>query len=255
MISRFKKSLYPVLGVVLVGLGWLWLSQIYPPAIIPRINDVYASLVSIIKADRFLLDLGSTMVRVGGSFIISLIIGVAFGIIAGIMPSFFETLHPVMVMAESAPPMAWLVIAILFFGMGHGPSLLVGLSAAIPIFFFHVALAMKGIDRGLIEMARSFGVPEHRIFLSIYFPGVLLSVVGASSSSMSIIWRVVIMAEAFTTAKGLGPQLWGSYLYSESNVVYSYILLIVLLGFGLEYLFIRPAAEYIKKKLRVDCSV
>ncbi|MBN2860812.1 MAG: ABC transporter permease subunit [Sphaerochaetaceae bacterium] len=247
-----KNILYVSMGVLSVFLGWILLSLLYPPAIIPPLIRVFSAFVDIIGDERFISDLGSTLLRVWVSFFFSLIIGVALGLLAGVLFPVSETLHPIMIMSESAPPMAWLVIAILLFGMGHGPSFLVGLSAAVPIFYFNTVIAVKGLDTTLIEMASSFNVSKKRIFRSIYVPGILMSVIGASSSSLSVIWRVVIMAEAFTTARGLGPQLWGSYLYSESEVVYGYILIIVFLGFSLEYGLIKPSARFIKRKLRVD---
>jgi NitT/TauT family transport system permease protein len=247
-----RNVLYIAVGVLLVFLGWVLLSRIYPPAIIPRLDQVFSALFEIVGRERFFSDLGATLFRVGVSFFISLFSGVVLGLIAGVWFPFSETVHPVMIMSESSPPMAWLVIAILLFGMGHGPSFLVGLSAAVPIFYFNTVIAVKGLDRGLIEMAVSFKVSRWGIFRSIYLPGILMSVIGSSSSSLSVIWRVVIMAEAFTTARGLGPQLWGSYLYSDSDVVYGYIFIIVFLGFGLEYGLIKPSARFIKKRLRVD---
>lgn len=247
-----KNSMFVILGVVSVFLGWILLSLHYPPAIIPPLERVFAAFADIIGDERFIGDLGSTLFRVWVSFFISLFVGVILGLIAGIWFPFSETVHPIMIMSESAPPMAWLVIAILLFGMGHGPAFLVGLSAAVPIFYFNTAVAVKSLDTGLIEMASSFKVSKWRIFRSIYVPGILMSVIGSSSSSLSVIWRVVIMAEAFTTARGLGPQLWGSYLYSDSEVVYGYILIIVFLGFSLEYGLIKPSARLIKRRLRVD---
>jgi ABC-type nitrate/sulfonate/bicarbonate transport system permease component len=246
-----RTTVYSITGVALVFFIWILLTRIYPPAIIPPLGDIFQSLGGILGDDRFFYDLSGTMLRVAGSFFIALMAGILAGIVAGVWTPMAETLHPIMVMAESAPPMAWLVMAILLFGMGHGPALLVGLSAAIPIFFFNTVVAVRSLDGHLIEMAHSFNVSRRGIFRSIYLPGILLSVIGASSSSLSIIWRVVIMAEAFTTARGLGPQLWGSYLYGDSAIVYAYILIIVFLGFTLEFGLIKPAAGLIKKKLRV----
>jgi NitT/TauT family transport system permease protein len=209
-------------------------------------------MVVIARDERFPADLGSTLFRVAGSFLIAMVSGVGLGILAGVRKSVAETLHPVMVMAESAPPMAWLVLAILLFGMGHGPSFVVGLSAATPIFFFTTVPAVTGIDRRLIEMAHAYRVPRGAVLRSVYVPGILLEVVGASSSSLSVVWRVVIMAEAFTTAGGLGPQLWGSYLYADADVVYAYIAIIVGFGFLLEYGLVRPATVFIKRRLRIE---
>ncbi|MDP8305620.1 MAG: ABC transporter permease subunit [Candidatus Chlorobium antarcticum] len=221
------------------------LSRFYPPAIIPPVERIGSALQGIVQSDVFFADLFATLFRVIWSFIASLVIGVGLGLAAGVRKAFLGVLHPVMVLAESAPPVAWLVVAILLFGMGHAPSMLVGMSAAIPIFFFNTVSAVKSLDRNLLEMAGSYQVPWIRVFFSVYMPGILLHAVSASSSSLSVIWRVVIMAEAFTSARGFGPQLWGAYLYSDAEVVYAYIALIVMLGFILEFGLIKPVSGWL----------
>ncbi|WP_194185831.1 ABC transporter permease [Prosthecochloris ethylica] len=241
-----------LLGIFGIVALWFVLCAIYPPAIIPPPRSVALALRDVVADGFFLADLHATFWRVVGSFLVSLLIGTVLGILAGLRKDLLDTLHPVMVLAESAPPVAWLVIAILLFGMGSAPSFMVGLSAAVPIFFFNTVSAVKGLDRDLIEMAVAYRVGRFRLFGSVYLPGILLSSVAASSSSLSVIWRVVIMAEAFTAARGFGPRLWGAYLYSEANVVYAYIVLIVLLGFTLEYGLIRPGVNWLQTKLRIE---
>jgi NitT/TauT family transport system permease protein len=236
--------MYTFAGVAGIIAFWMVLGMFYPPAIIPPPERIGTALAGIMQAESFRADLAATLFRVIGCFVASFLVGLCLGFIAGVRRSVFDLLHPVMVLAESAPPVAWLVVAILLFGMGHAPSLLVGMSAAIPIFFFNTVSAVKGLDRNLLEMAFFYRVPKRRVFLSVYLPGILLHAVSASSSSLSIIWRVVIMAEAFTTASGIGPKLWGAYLYSDAEVVYAYIVLIVMLGFLLEFGVIKPISGW-----------
>ncbi|ANT64739.1 MULTISPECIES: ABC transporter permease [Prosthecochloris] len=247
-----RSFLFAVLGISGIYVGWQFLCVVYPPAIIPSSGSVGGALWEILRDGDFSADLAATLWRVTGSFMLSLLIGTGLGILAGVQRDVLATLHPVMVMAESAPPVAWLVVAILLFGMGSAPSFMVGLSAAVPIFFFNTVSAVRGLDRQLIEMARAYKVRGFRLFSSVYLPGIVLSSVAASSASLSVIWRVIIMAEAFTSAQGFGPRLWGAYLYAEADVVYAYIVLIVCLGFGLEYGVIRPGSNWLKVKLRMN---
>jgi ABC-type nitrate/sulfonate/bicarbonate transport system permease component len=249
---RWRGCCSTLLGIGIVALVWVHLSAIYPPGIVPPMRQIASAVITVVSADRFAEDLQNTLLRVAGSFLVSLVVGVALGIVAGLRKAIADTLHPMMVIAESAPPMAWLVLAILFFGMGHGPSFIVGLSAAVPIFFFHTVPAVGGLDRRLVEMAAAYDVPRRFVLRSVYLPGILLGVVGASSSSLSVVWRVVIMAEAFTTGQGLGPQLWGSYLYADTGIVFAYIAVIIGCGFLLEYGLIRPGTAYVRRRLRID---
>lgn len=247
-----RSLLFSLLGISGIVALWFVLCLFYPPAIIPPPLSVVDALGDVVTDGYFMADLQATLWRVVGSFVTSLLVGTILGILAGLRKELLDALHPIMVLAESAPPVAWLVIAILLFGMGSAPSFMVGLSAAVPIFFFNTVSAVKSLDRDLIEMAVTYKVRKTKLFGSVYLPGILLSSVAASSASLSVIWRVIIMAEAFTAARGFGPKLWGAYLYSEADVVYAYIVLIVLLGFALEYGAIRPGVNWLKTKLRME---
>ncbi|HED30910.1 MAG TPA: ABC transporter permease subunit [Prosthecochloris aestuarii] len=247
-----RSLFFSLLGISGVVVLWFVLCAVYPPAIIPPPRSVFHALGDVVADGYFMADLQVTLWRVVGSFAASLVVGTILGILAGLRKELLDMLHPVMVLAESAPPVAWLVIAILLFGMGSAPSFMVGLSAAVPIFFFNTVSAVKGLDRDLIEMAVAYKVRRSKLFVSVYLPGILMSSIAASSASLSVIWRVIIMAEAFTAARGFGPRLWGAYLYSDADVVYAYIVLIVLLGFSLEYGVIRPGVNMLKSKLRIE---
>jgi len=134
LVKVLPGLLYPLVGWIGIVVGWMVLSRFYPPAIIPPVERIGSALQGIVQSDVFFADLFATLFRVIWSFIASLVIGVGLGLAAGVRKAFLGVLHPVMVLAESAPPVAWLVVAILLFGMGHAPSMLVGMSAAIPIF-------------------------------------------------------------------------------------------------------------------------
>jgi len=244
LVKVLPGLLYPLVGWIGIVVGWMVLSRFYPPAIIPPVERIGSALQGIVQSDVFFADLFATLFRVIWSFIASLVIGVGLGLAAGVRKAFLGVLHPVMVLAEV---LRRLPGSLLQFFVRNGPCAFdaCGYVCRHPDFFFNTVSAVKSLDRNLLEMAGSYQVPWIRVFFSVYMPGILLHAVSASSSSLSVIWRVVIMAEAFTSARGFGPQLWGAYLYSDAEVVYAYIALIVMLGFILEFGLIKPVSGWL----------
>ncbi|OIQ70606.1 putative aliphatic sulfonates transport permease protein SsuC [mine drainage metagenome] len=217
--------------------------------ILPLPLDVVRAL-GIGAADGTLLrDSLVTLGNVLMSFAIALLGGVALALAAMRSRVLTDFLHPLMVMLESAPTIAWLVLAILWLGLGAGPSIAVGISMTLPLLYLSTLHALQQEDQGIMEMAQVFGVSRMRRLLRIVFPSLALTLAGTASGALSVAWRGVIMAEAFSSTHGLGPLLWGSYLYGEITQVYADILWIVLLGLLLEYAFIHPVRLWILSRL------
>lgn len=240
----------PLIGAAgLFGLWWL-LALGVSPAILPPPWPVLQQLWTDLGTARLWADTGITLVNVLASFLIALAGGVGLGLLAARLGWLERALHPLMVVIESAPTIAWLVLAILWLGLGAGPSILVGVSMALPLIFIATAHGLKQIDAGLLDMARIYRLSPWTRLTRLLLPSLALTLSGAASGALSVAWRGVIMAEAFSASEGLGPALWGGYLYGEIVPVYAIILWIILLGLLLEYLVIHPARRAIHARLQ-----
>ncbi|MGD9708964.1 MAG: ABC transporter permease [Halothiobacillaceae bacterium] len=243
--------LRPLLGAAaLFGLWWL-VALGMSPAILPPPAPVLQQLWSDLGTARLWADTGITLINVLASFLIALALGVALGLLAARLAWLERALHPFMVVIESAPTIAWLVLAILWLGLGAGPAILVGVSMALPLIFISTVHGLKQIDTGLLDMARIFRLSPWTRLTRLLLPSLALTLAGAASGALSVAWRGVIMAEAFSATEGLGPALWGGYLYGEIVPVYATILWIILLGLLLEYLVIHPVRRAVHAQLHL----
>lgn len=237
-----------VTTLFLLGL-WQLAAQTLSTGVLPPLWEVLKALQADLGEGRIWRDSFITLGNVLVSFVIALAGGLVMGLAAFRLHALGDLLHPLMVMVESAPTIAWLVLAILWLGLGQGPSILVGVSMALPLIFIATLHALQQIDSDLLDMARVFHIGLRKRLLQIVLPSLALTLAGAASGTLSVAWRGVIMAEAFSSSSGLGPTLWGSYLYGEIAQVYASILWIVLLGLLLDYAFIHPVRLWILSRL------
>ncbi|MDD4888066.1 MAG: ABC transporter permease subunit [Thiomonas sp.] len=237
-----------VAALLLLGL-WQLGSQTLSPGVLPPPAAVLKALLISLGESRIWRDSFITLGNVLVSFLIALFGGLLLGLAAFRVRALADLLHPLMVTVESAPTIAWLVLAILWLGLGQGPSILVGVSMALPLIFIATLHALQQIDNDLLDMARVFHIGLRKRMLRIILPSLALTLAGAASGTLSVAWRGVIMAEAFSSSSGLGPYLWGSYLYGEITQVYASILWIVLLGLLIEYAFIHPVRLWLLSRL------
>jgi len=242
---------YRILGIALFVLIWEVLSFVYPPAIVPGIERVVSALAEVLRQPGIWRDAGDTFLRVLLGTLLSVGIGIFFGIWSTLDARVREAVYPIFVTFEMVPPMAWIVLAILWFRLGHMPSIVVAVATAVPIVFFNLTEGAKQINWRLIEMAESFRVPLRDRIFTLYFPSLLPALLAAASGGLSMNWRVVVMAEALSAYTGLGQKLWGEYLYGSGVNVYAYILLLVLLGLTLDYGLIGLFRSWIMRRYRL----
>lgn len=252
--KRFASSQFwaPVTGIAALLLVWQLASGWLSAAILPPPADVASRLLKDLGNSTIWRDTGITLFNVLASFLLSLIGGVLLGLLATKADFLDRALHPLVVIIESAPTIAWLVLAILWLGQGGGPPILVGVSMALPLVFIATSHGLRQIDSGLLDMARVYRLSAWTRLRRILLLSLALTLAGTASAALSVGWRGVIMAEAFSASQGLGPSLWGSYLYGEINAVYAIILWIIFLGLALEYGLIHPARRLIERRLRHD---
>ncbi|WP_372986030.1 ABC transporter permease [Marinobacter sp.] len=243
------RLLTPFAGMTLLVIGWWLLARQIPESILPGPGPVLNHLVSALSRATLWRDTAVTLTNVTASFVIAMTGGTLLGLWAASSPLVERLLHPVIVIVEAAPTIAWLVLAILWLGLGAGPPILVGVSMALPLIVIATSHGLRQIDAGLMDMAHVYGLSRWIRLTRILLPSLALTLAGAASGALSVAWRGIIMAEAFSASQGLGPSLWGSYLYGEINDVYAVILWIIVLGLALEYLLVHPARQLIRRRL------
>jgi ABC-type nitrate/sulfonate/bicarbonate transport system permease component len=231
---------------------WQLASAVVPVYILPPPADVLDRLwMEILERDIW-IDSLITMRTLLAGFVLSLAGGVTLGVLAFNFPVVEKIMHPTTVFIESAPTIAWLVLAILWLGLGSGPPVLVGVSMALPLFYLNTITSLQQLERGYFEMAQVYDLSRWKKLTSLILPSLAISLVGTASGALSVAWRGIIMAEAFSSSDGLGPLLWGEYLYGNINKVYALILWIVALGLGMEYLLIHPLRRIVTRRLGGD---
>ena len=108
-------------------------------------------------------------------------------------------------------------------------SVLVAIGVAFPIYLntFH---GIRTVDRGLVEMARVYGLPPGALFLRIVLPGALPSILVGLRYALGIMWLTLIVAETISASSGLGYMAMQAREFLLIDVVVLSILIYALLG-------------------------
>lgn len=138
--------------------------------------------------DNLVLTLGRVLFGVG----IASCIGCSLGFLMGSSPLALKLIDPILNPLRQVPVMAWIPLAIVWFGLGEGPTIfLIALVSTFPVLLSTVA-GVHGIDRNLYNAARSLGARPSSIVFKITIPGALPDILTGLRVAISAGWMSVI---------------------------------------------------------------
>jgi len=236
-ISTTARNLW--LGTVaLAGVAILWhiaALRVGLPVILPGPSAVFSRLATMICEPNFWCHVGATLLRGLAGFLLSLAVGTAVGLVAGIFPTLEALFRPLIVVLRSTPSMAFIVLALIWF-KGDWVTLFVIFLVVFPIIAQNVIEGVRNIDRELLEMVTVFHVGKLRRLTVLYLPSVASYLAAGIAAGLGITWKVLIAAEVFAYPRtGIGTQMDTARVYLETDKVFAWSLVVITIGLCFDY--------------------
>ncbi|NAH75974.1 aliphatic sulfonate ABC transporter permease SsuC, partial [Escherichia coli] len=161
---------------------------------------------------------------IGGS------LGLILGLISGLSHWGERLLDTSIQMLRNVPHLALIPLVILWFGIDESAKIfLVALGTLFPI-YINTWHGIRNIDRGLVEMARSYGLSGIPLFIHVILPGALPSIMVGVRFALGLMWLTLIVAETISANSGIGYLAMNAREFLQTDVVVVAIILYALLG-------------------------
>lgn len=219
--------------------AWAGLAGDAGPIVSPL--DVWSggrSLVSTGMPPGHLLPahVGYSLGRVLIGFGSAVAIGVPLGIASAASPAVRRLVRPLLGVLRPIPPLAWVPLAIGWFGIGlRAAGFIIFLGAVFPIVVSTCA-GVSHVPPPYVDVARSMGARRLQIWRSVLIPGALPSIVTGLRVALGVAWMTLVAAE-FTDVRegyGLGYMLIAARDLQRTDVVVAGMALIGLVGWALD---------------------
>ena len=193
------------LGVAALLIACWWIAVVASGSVIfPTPWQVVTGTFDMARDGTLWAHIGSSLFRVGSGFLLAVAVGVPLGLLMGWVSGAFTMLNPIVQVLRPISPIAWIPIAILWFGVGDlSPIFLIFLSSVFPT-IVQTAAAVQAIERRYIWAAENFGVSRYRLFLQVVIPAALPQIIVGLRVSLGVAWLVVVAAEMIALRSGLG---------------------------------------------------
>lgn len=204
------------------------------PAILPAPSQVARKWVEYLLSGELPRDAASSLYRVLVGFLIGAGLALPLGLLMGARKKAYEALNPMVQLLRPIPPIAFIPLAILWFGLGNKPAFfLISLGAFFPVLLNTVA-GVRGVDEIYLRAARSLGASEAALFRRVLLPGALPSILSGVRVGIGVAFIVVIVAEMIAVNEGLGYRILEAREFFWSDKILAGMISIGLIGLAID---------------------
>jgi len=227
--SLWKKiAFYVILVIVWHAIAT---ADIWPNTIFPSPLDVAEDLAYGVADGSLFFGIGTSLARL----IIGLAIAIAGGVVLGIFMARMEivnqTIGSLVLGLQSIPSIAWVPLAILWFGLTDAGIIFVTAIGAIFAVTINTYTGVKNIDPNYIAAARNMGAKGSQLITAVLIPAAFPYMISGFKQGWAFAWRGVIGAEILFSFLGLGFLLnVGRQLNDVSQVI---AIMLVIMGIGI----------------------
>ena len=206
-------------------------------SLFPKPLDVWWGLMELARKGLLARYVVASLFRVTWGFTLAVLVGVPFGLLLGWYRYAAEAFNPLIQGLRPISPIAWIPLAILWFGISDAaPIFLIFLASVFPITVSSMA-AVRGVRSVHLRAARNFGLSGPQLFFQVILPATLPQIITGLRIALGIAWLVVVAAEMIAVNSGLGYLIIDARNAGKRyDLVVAGMVVIGLIGWVLDFL-------------------
>lgn len=202
---------------------------------LPPFSTVVQAWIELFKSGELIEHILISLKRVGAGFGLSLLVIIPLGCLIGWYKSFERFVDPLIQAFRQTSALALFPVFILFFGIGELSKIGMVLWAAQWPVLLGTISGIRNIDNLLIDVARTLGIREFKLFVRVILPAAFPSIMTGIRLGAGASFLVLVAAEMIGAKSGLGFMIINAQYNFETPQMYAAILTISLLGLAVNY--------------------
>jgi NitT/TauT family transport system permease protein len=205
------KNILPPLAVLVALIACWWVIVLQTESVIfPTPLQVVTGTMELVADGTLWEHIGASLFRVGTGFLSATLVAVPMGLWMGRVEGAYRTLNPIFQILRPISPIAWIPLAILWFGVGNvSPIFLIFIASVFPM-IVQTAAGVHTIEKRYLRAADNFGVSRYTLFRQVIIPAVLPEIIVGMRIGLGVAWLVVVAAEMIALRSGLGYLIMDS---------------------------------------------
>ncbi|BAE50668.1 ABC transporter permease [Paramagnetospirillum magneticum] len=200
-----------------------------PAILVPPPSSVVAAFQKEAGSGMWLTYVVASLGHYSAGVLIGSVLGITLGVASALWPLVEASQEGIARLLRPIPPIAWIPFAIIWFGVTEGAAAFIIAIGVFWLNYFAANTAVKGVDRGLIELAHAFGQGSLvKRLLKVVLPGAAPGLFSGLRAGLGMGWIAVLAAELFGIS-GIGQRMMEASGVLATDIVLLYMATIALL--------------------------
>lgn len=209
--------------------------QIFPSFAFPSPVSTYRAFIATSThgylGSTLLQDLLISLWRVSEAYAGAVVIGVALGVAMTQSRAVFTVIDPYLQFLRPIPPLAYIPLFVVWFGIGEMPKVLLILVSTLPVIIINTINGVQSTPRYRVELAQNLGASRLQILRRVIFPSALPDIFTGMKVAIGVAWSTLVAAELIAASQGLGWLIEEAGQQLQTGIVVTGIIVIGIMGY------------------------
>lgn len=217
---------------------WFIVAQIVPDILFSGPFETLQSLFRQVIKLEFWLSISHSLCKVAFGFLFAFFFGIGLATLGYFIYPVRILLEPAIQIMKTVPVACFIVVALIWMHASY-ISVLVSFFVVFPLVYIQFTQGLTQVNRELLEMAQVFQVSRRKKLASLYFPQILPYLLSSCKLGIGMAWKAGIAGEIIgLPTYSIGEQLYLSKLYLNTDDLFAWTIVIILISLLCEKLMI-----------------
>lgn len=222
--NRSQRPVELLITVAVFGgalLAWWLFGLIFDPptASLASPLEVWDAMTRLAASGELWEHLVASLKRLAIGIPVGLLSGYLVGLMVGRSQLMADLIQPVVALMTGISGLAWIPLAILWFGIGDGMVTFIIWNATFFVVLFNTVVGIQSISKDQEDAVRTLGGSGFDVLRSVVIPGAMAQVIIGLRSGVGFAWRALVAAELIGASFGLGHMIYRSMAFFRSDVI------------------------------------
>jgi len=228
-------------------LVWTVVARFSEPWFFPSPLAVGAALLDLVGSGELAQAVGISYFRILTGWLVGCLIAVPFAIVAGRVRLIRKIIEPFFNFFRFVPPIAFLGIAILWFGIGEGSKVAIIIYTSLFTVFLNTMAGAASVDESPTRAALCLGATKRQVLTQVILPATVPAILVGMRVGMGFSFMSVVAAEMIAANTGVGFLIFNARLFLKTDQAFAGILTLGAMGLLADYLFRWIAQKLFRK--------
>jgi len=235
-----QPGVVSLLTIAVLLLVWQTVTslRLIEPLFLPPPAAVWAKFLSVSTTGFVDASLwqhtAASLTRVAIALLLAVLFAVPLGLWIGLSPTARGVFDPLIEFYRPVPPLAYLPLIVIWFGIGELSKVLLILLAIFAPVVIATATGVRNTDATRLRAAQSFGATRWQLLRFVVLPSALPEILTGLRVGLGVGWSTLVAAELVAATRGLGFMVQSAAQFLNTDIVLLGIFVIAIIAFGLE---------------------